>query len=204
MFRSNRRIVVTGGPGGGKSSLTQALRAEDPDARRWVPVPEGASMLIGAGLAPRTKAFQKAVVRLQMTLEDAIAAVLREDGGPAGRVMVCDRGTLDSLAYWRLGGWDDREFVDLTGMGLDEHLQRYDGVIHLQTTAIGAEAHYQRGRHAGRHECPEEAARIDALCAEAWQGHERFVSITNADRDWPSKLAAALDVLNHWIEDPTH
>jgi predicted ATPase len=200
MSARRERFVLTGGPGGGKSSVAEALRASDPNAERWMLVPEAASLMLSAGLSQGTKRFQAGVVRVQLALEDSIAAALDDDPGPDDRVMVCDRGTLDSLAYWRLCGWDDKEFFDVTGLTLAEHLGRYDGVIHLETTAIGAEDHYRRGQGTGRLEPPEEAAHIDALIAEAWRDHKRLVRIDNAGRDWPTKLDAALDVIQRWSE----
>lgn len=194
-----RRIVLSGGPGGGKSSLMRELRAEDPDAERYLLVPEAASLLISAGLESRTKPFQRQVVRLQIALEDAVAAAAGDCGDGAGKVLICDRGTIDSLAYWRLGGWDEQEFFDLTGMGLEDHLRRYYGVICLQTTAIGAEVHYHRGTATGRNEDLREAAEIDALCNQAWSSHPRYELIENAGRDWPAKSRAARDVLRRWL-----
>jgi hypothetical protein len=192
---SLRRIVLTGGPGGGKSTLLRELRAEDPNSRRWVLVPEAATILLSAGLAPGTQVFQQAVVRLQVTLEDACL-----EGDVAGRAFICDRGTVDSLAYWRLSGWDEREFFAATGMGPQAHLGRYFGAIHLQTAAIGAEEHYRRWPEAVRRERLEQAARIDSLCAQVWSGHPRYVLIENAGRDWQAKSRAAHEVLRQWLQ----
>ncbi len=199
-----RRIVLTGGPGGGKSTFISELQAEDPRGERWLPVPEAASLLLSAGLVRGEKAFQQAVVRLQIALEDAVA-----EGAGAGtgtgrtvrgdRILLCDRGTVDSLAYWRLGGWDEQAFFDLLGMSHQDHLRRYFGVIHMQTSAVGAEAHYQAGPQTVRNELPEQAARIDALCAEVWRGHRRYALIENAGRDWGAKARAAREVLDRWL-----
>ena len=194
-----RRIVLTGGPGGGKSTLMAELRAEDPQAERWLLVPEAARLLLSAGLVQGSKHFQREVVRLQIALEGGVArGGDRTEDGP-GRTLICDRGTLDSLAYWRLGGWDDQEFVDLTRMDLEAHRARYDGVIHLQTSAIDAEGHYAHGAEAGRKESLRQATEIDRLCGQAWAGHPRYVLVENAGRDWAAKLQAAHDVLRQWM-----
>ena len=150
-------------------------------------------MLLSAGLRIGTKAFQQAVVQLQMAQEGICAA-----GAPPDCVLVCDRGTVDSLAYWRLSGWEERDFYAVTGMGLAEHLDRYFGVIHLQSAAIGAEACYRRWPEAVRRERLEQAARIDALCGEVWSAHPRYVLIDNAGRDWRDKSRAAREVLAQW------
>jgi len=193
-----RRIVMTGGPGGGKSSLIRELRAEDPHAERWLEVPEAASLLMSAGLVAGQKPFQIAVVHLQMALEENIMEGAGGRGSPE-RVLLCDRGTVDSFSYWRLAGWDEQEFFDVTQMSYEKHLRRYDGVIHMQTTAIGTESAYKSGPDTPRLEPPSEAIEIDAQCARAWQGHERWALIENAGRDWQAKSQAAREVLSRWV-----
>ena len=90
-------------------------------------------MLFRAGLDPRQKEFQRAVVKLQMALEAVCAEATR-----SGQVLICHRGTLDPLAYWLRNGWDEGEFFRLTGMSPEAHVGRYVGVLQLQTAAIGA------------------------------------------------------------------
>jgi hypothetical protein len=187
------RIVLTGGPGGGKSTLMRELRAADPQGERWLMVPEAAPLLFQAGLDARKRGFQQAVVRLQIALEE----ICVEAAGPR-QALLCHRGTLDALAYWLRNGWDEDEFFEATGMSRGEHHQRYFGVIHLQTAAIGAEDYYCRWPDAHRPETVVQAAETDRLCARAWRGHPRYVLIENAGRDWAAKARAARDLLARW------
>jgi AAA domain len=114
-------------------------------------------------------------------------------------VLVCHRGALDALAYWRRNGWQEADFFALTATRREEYLRRYEGVIHLQTAAIGAEPHYRRTPEAHRSETLAKAAEIDALCAAAWQAHPRYTLIANDGRDWPVKARAAQDLLQSWL-----
>ena len=186
--------MLTGGPGGGKTELMRELRADDPYAERWILVPEAAPLLFQAGLDGREKRFQWAVVQLQIALEESCAKSACPE-----QVLICHRGTLDPLAYWLRNGWDESEFFECTAMSRDEHYRRYFGVIHLQTAAIGAEAHYRRWPDAHRPETLAQAAEIDRLCVHAWRGHPRYVLIDNADRDWLEKARAARSVLTRWL-----
>ncbi len=179
------RFVLTGGPGFGKTTLMAQLRAEDPPAQRWVPVPEAAPLLFRAGLDGRQPCFQAAVARLQIALEAACAQASRP-----GQLLVCHRGTLDALAYWRRNGWAEQDFFAATATSREDHLHRYQGVIHLQTTAIGALAHYQRWPDAHR---PETSA-------EAWHAHPGYVLITNGGRDWEAMARAARKQLDSWLD----
>jgi predicted ATPase len=188
-------VVLTGGPGGGKTTLMRELRASDPQARRWLLVPEAAPLLFQTGLNGRKKLFQRAVVQLQITLEQICA-----EAASQGQILVCHRGTLDALAYWLRNGWEEQEFFPMIGMTREEHLRRYTGVIHLQTTAIGAASHYSRWPDAHRPETRAEAAEIDHLCVSAWESHPRYVWVENAGRDWPAKAQVVCDVLANWLE----
>ena len=185
-----QRIVLTGGPCGGKTTLMREMRAADSGCERWLVTPEIAPFLFSAGLDPSPERFEPAVARVQMALEDACAAAARP-----GQIMLCHRGSLDPLAYWRrAGGGDERLFFELTGSTRDDHLRRYDGVLHMQTTAIGAAWDYRAWPDGPRLETPEEAARIDELCLGAWSGHPHRV-VAQAQPDWPGKSQIARDAL---------
>ena len=91
------RIVVTGGPGGGKTTAADLFRREL--GEQIVLVPEAATILYTGGF-PRSqevdvrKASQRAIYQVQRNLEDAQSAKFGE------RILVCDRGTVDGAAYW--------------------------------------------------------------------------------------------------------
>jgi predicted ATPase len=179
-------VVLTGGPGGGKTALLRELRAEDPRACRWLLVPEAAPLLFQVGLDARRQDFQRAVVRLQTALEDACRGAARP-----GQVLLCHRGTLDALAYWLHRGWAEDEFFAFTATTRGQHLGRYAGVLHLVTAALGAEEHYRRWPDAHRPETAAQAAQIDRLCGRAWAGHPGYVRIDNAGDGWAGKARAA-------------
>jgi predicted ATPase len=120
-----RRVVLTGGPGAGKTAVLELARRTL--CGHVALVPESASILFRGGF-PREEeevarcAAQRAIVRVQRELE-TIA-----DARPDARLVLCDRGTLDSLAYWPRS--PDDFFADLeTTEALQ--LARYDVVIHV-------------------------------------------------------------------------
>jgi hypothetical protein len=93
----NRRIVLTGGPGAGKTAVLEVVRrrfCEHVDV-----LPESESILFGGGFPRRMtdaggRAAQRAIFHVQHELEILSAAE------PAIAVTLCDRGTIDGLAYW--------------------------------------------------------------------------------------------------------
>lgn len=167
-----RRIVVTGGPGAGKTAALELARRV---FSRNVSVLKEAASIIFTGGFPRNpdpdgqRSVQRAIFHVQVELERMV------ENHPHTRLVLCDRGTIDGLAYWP----DDAEsFWRDLGTTLDEQLARYDSVIHLRSPSA-REGYEMNGI---RIETAAEAARIDARIAKAWERHpRRFVIESSMD-----------------------
>jgi predicted ATPase len=178
-----RRIVLTGGPGAGKTAVLELVRQYF--CRHVQVLPESASILFGGGF-PRVqhpagrKAAQRAIFFVQRELEFAA------DGTDNPAIVLCDRGTVDGTAYWPGPDefWQSLETTKATQLG------RYDAVIHLRTPPL---AGYNR-QNPLRTESAAEALAIDERIAQAWEGHPRrhFVEST---ADFLSKARTAVNVL---------
>ena len=91
-----RLVVVTGGPGAGKTALLEVAQREL--CRHVVVLPEAASILWRGQFPRRTslaarQAAQRLIARLQLELQ----RMTLEEGHAA--LILCDRGTLDGLLY---------------------------------------------------------------------------------------------------------
>ncbi len=163
------RIVLTGGPGGGKTTAADLFRREIGDA--VVIVPEAATILFQGGF-PRSgeghalSYAQTAIFNVQRNLEDVQAALY------PGRTLLCDRGTVDGAAYWPDGDGDYFQFVGTT---LEAELRRYDAVIFFETAAVGGAS--IEGGNPVRTETMEEAVRLDAKLRALWGRHPRFILV---------------------------
>jgi len=145
-----RRIVLTGGPGAGKTALLELVRQSF--CAHVKVLPEAASVIFGGGF-PREdddacrRAAQRAIYYVQRELE-----ATGDSHNPA--IVLCDRGTVDGAAYW---SGPPEEFWSSLRTTLVDELRRYDAVIHLKTP--GAD-------HGYNHENPlrtESAAAAAAL-----------------------------------------
>lgn len=167
-----KTIVLTGGPGAGKTAVLELIRQSFCD--HVVVLPEAASLLFGGGFPRRPelharRAAQRAIFYVQRELERCAG----EAAVPA--IMLCDRGTVDGAAYWP--GPD--ELWGEVGTSRERELSRYATVIHLRTPA--AARGYDRSNPV-RTESAAEAAAIDERILEVWEGHpHRFVVESTAD-----------------------
>lgn len=182
-----RRVVVTGGPGAGKTAILEFMHLAF--CRHVVILPEAAGILFKGGF-PRDeapvglRALQQAIFQVQRQLEAATA-----DDNAA--VVVCDRGTPDGSAYWPGPGtlWSA---VDTTQ---EAELARYDAVIHLRTPSTENGYNY---RNPLRIETPEEALAIDARIAELWRDHPGYVEVPATD-DFLVKARSALELMRDQV-----
>jgi predicted ATPase len=198
------RIVVTGGPGAGKTAVLELARR---DLCRHVEVlPESASIVFRGGF-PRRKGeserrcAQRAIYRVQAELERMMLLNHRPNEGDEGNdndnvveVGLCDRGTLDTLAYWP-GAWSD--FFHELGTTMEQELARYAMVIHL---AVPEDPSSYRQSEI-RCETHREAQAIDARLFEVWASHPNRVRIDGTE-DFLVKAKHALAALRSGI--PRH
>jgi len=184
-IHERRRIVLTGGPGAGKTAVLELVRGML--CRHLRVVPESASILFGGGFpradtAVARKAAQLAIFAVQRQLE----AVFEAEEPPA--LALCDRGTVDALAYWPGSG---REFWEAVHSSREAELARYAAVIHLRPPDA---RHGWENRNPLRPETAAQAAAIDARIAAAWEGHPRRTFIESAP-DFLAKARRAVEAI---------
>lgn len=178
-----RHVVLTGGPGAGKTAVLELIRRSFCVHVRVLP--EAAGIVFGGGF-PRgergglLQAAQRAIFYVQRELESGA-----DSENPA--VVLCDRGTVDGGAYWPGPG----ELWSSVGTTLDEQLRRYDAVIHLRTPAIGSGYNHQNPL---RVESATEALAVDEKIARAWGKHQRRF-IVEASPDFLAKAARVIAIL---------
>jgi len=185
-----RRVVLTGGPGAGKTALLELIRRSL--CSHVKVLPEAAGVVFGGGF-PREddpacrRAAQRAIFYVQRELE-----VTGDNHDPA--IVLCDRGTVDGLAYWP--GPPD-EFWSSIHTTLEVELARYHAVIHLRTPA--AERGYNH-QNPLRTESAAAAADIDSRILQAWERHPRRFVVESA-AEFLDKAARALEILRGELPD---
>jgi len=186
------RIVLTGGPGGGKTTAADLFRREI--GEQVVVVPESATILFGGGF-PRGRGLeacrsaQSAIFHVQRCIEDVQSASFPD------RVLLCDRGTLDGAAYWPDG---DRDFFQAMGTTFEDELARYDAVVFFETAAVAGTA--IEGGNPIRTESLSEAVLIDSRLRELWSRHERFLFVPNSS-SFLQKITRGLGLLNDLVAE---
>ncbi|MCB9727896.1 MAG: ATP-binding protein [Deltaproteobacteria bacterium] len=189
------RIVLTGGPGAGKTTAADLFRRELGD--RVVVVPEAATMLFGGGFPRHTQpdsvqAAQRAIFYVQRGVEDTQAASFPR------RILLCDRGTVDGAAYWpqERGGADG--FFQALDTTHQAELARYDGVIFFETAAVGGLS--IEGGNPVRNENLERAVALDARLRELWSSHPRFVFVPHS-ASFMQKITTGLGALDQMVRE---
>ena len=179
---TTKLVVLTGGPGAGKTAVLEMARRVF--CTHVTILPEAASLLFSGGF-PRhgsdagRRAVQRGIFHVQRELE----RLALEEGESA--VALCDRGTIDGLAYWP--GSVESFWQDVNADPQRE-LSRYTAVIHMETPSANGGYNTQNPLRA---ESAFEARVINDRILDAWKNHPRRSTIFSTT-DFLDKAVAAL------------
>lgn len=128
--------------------------------------------------------FQENLIKVMIAMERTfftLASTCKQNC-----IVICDRGIMDATAYmakesWgrllKSNGWNAVELRD----------NRYNQIIHLVTSADGAESYYNCEDNPCRTEGLELARELDRRTAEAWVGHP-YIDVLDNSTDFDTKM----------------
>lgn len=200
------RIVLTGGPCGGKSTAVATISNRLLSLGfRVFRVPEAATLLLtGSGINPGTlsekerQVFETTMIKTKIALEDHFYNIAKAGDQPC--VIICDRGTMDTAAYMSEESFHvmlDEENWNL----VDLRDKRYDAIIHLVTAAIGAEKFYTTENNDVRRENLQQARDLDFKVLNAWIGHPRIRIVDNST-DFQNKISRIEQIICQAVGAP--
>jgi predicted ATPase len=185
-----RKIVLTGGPGAGKTVISMHLAALHGISR----VPEAATAVYTQmqtrwdrlDIAGR-RLVQRRIYEHQLELENSVAQ-------STGKTILLDRGTLDGATYWP-DGPDD--YWQQLGTTRQAEMNRYYGVIWLESSAaLGL--YDGDSSNTRRHEDAQGAIAAGERLLALWEGHPRLKRVA-AEQNLETKIQAVDHILSEWI-----
>jgi hypothetical protein len=176
-----RLVVLTGGPGAGKTAVLEIIRKQL--CQHAVILPEAASIIYGGGFwrmqsLTAVRAAQRAIMHVQHEME---RLVLDEGLWALG---LCDRGLLDGMAYWP---GDESDFWREANMTVQDAYSRYHAVIHLRVPTENLGYNHINPL---RIETARQAQAIDARIAAIWSRHPNY-HVIDSQQDFLEKAKAA-------------
>ena len=177
-----KKIVLTGGPCSGKTTVLGAIKEEFGD--KVILVPEVATVILGGGFPIPGKDLewsnqwqeylQAAVLPLQKSFEKAYELKAENNGS---KIMICDRGILDGAIYTKGG---IASFCEKYDVNEQEALDEYDAIIHLVSLAVISPEKYGKTNNDQRFENIDVAKKLEKAAIAVWEKHNHRIII---DRD---------------------
>lgn len=189
--RETQLIVITGGPGAGKTAVLEMSKKVL--CEHVAILPEAASIVFGGGFwrlhSPSAKlAAQRAIFHIQVEMEKLVI------GERTWSIGLCDRGTLDGLAYWPES---TESFWEMGKSDAKQEYSKYLAVIHLRspTDLLG----YNQ-QNPLRIETSDQAKLIDEKIATAWAEHPNYEVVASSE-NFLTKAQAAMKLISKYIPE---
>lgn len=200
-------FVLTGGPCGGKSTIQKHL-AEASISAGYIPIflPEMATKVMASGIKPdeqilSTLDFQRLILRQQLGQENDYQLLLKATKNTDKKILIfLDRGINDAKSYVSDSLW--KQILASENLTEQDVFRRYDMVLHLVTTAYGAEQYYTLANNPERYENTIEKARMaEDANRKVYIGHPSVKYFDNST-DFPGKIERVLDAVFSFLGKP--
>ena len=205
------KIVLTGGPCGGKTSSLEILKTKlSNKGYNVMIVQEVATDLMQRGISSETlgrENFQKKVLKWQIEKEQIYIRKLQEMNQIG--ILICDRGTLDGKAFCEMY-WDEtsegisgeelfNRIVENLGLSEEELYSRYDKVIHFLSTAVDLPNQYNLYTNTIRQEDVRQSIEADEILQRIWSVHPERVILDNST-SFCEKVDRAVDEILSYVK----
>lgn len=185
------KIVLDGGPCAGKTTMLSIIleRVQQLGFYPFI-VPEAATALFSMGFHPKDMGgipFQRAIVDIQLRNENFIEDYATKLAQAKNKkpLIIYDRGMLTGAAYldqkYSILEEFQSQVLEEFGLTVESTRARYEGVIYLDSAALGAEEYYTLTNNAARTETVEEARVLNEHGKKAWLGHPHLCVIPNTN-----------------------
>ena len=196
-----KRIVLTGGPGSGKTSVLGKIeQVFSAQGYKVIVVDETATYLINKGIKPFGDGalsmvdFQEIVMKLQLAKENVIDRAI-EMMPDENVIVVYDRGIIDNSAYIN----QEELFEVLSRINnvksVSDLMNKYDFVINL----VGSKDFYTTENNKARSEDISEALDLGNRTLKAWLGH-KLLKIVLPKETLDDKIREVLNIIKELLK----
>lgn len=184
-------IVLTGGPGAGKTAVLEATRKLL--CEHVAILPEAAGIVFRGGFwrlnsQSARMAAQRAIFHVQSEMENLV------NGENKWGIGLCDRGTIDGFAYWT---GTEADFWKTFNTTQEKEFSRYSAVIHLRSPSLENGYNFQNPI---RVESSEEAQKIDERIHQVWRSHPNYWMIPST-KSFLEKINKAFAKIQDFVPD---
>lgn len=197
------KIVLTGGPCGGKTSVLSKIEENLTELGfHIIVVPESATEIIKSGIKPfgdykiDMLDFQRLILDHQLLKEKVFESAVNFYPKDDKFIIIYDRGVLDNKAYINQELFN--QLLNEKGLKELDLMDHYDMVLHLVTAASVS---YTLDNNSARSESAEQAIELDAKTLNAWLGHTNL-KVINCTETFEEKIQNVLNEVNNLIGNP--
>jgi len=184
-----RKVVLTGGPCAGKTSVMNILRAKLDDQAVFVEeaatqvFTEGQEVPVASWSPGDWMRLQRRITVRQLELEAAAVAVAEWTGR---EFVICDRAPCDNTAYPQ----GNEAVAELMSTRRADVHARYAQVFHLESLATAQPDRFSQNGNTARYETLAEAQDLELRARAAWLNHPHWVFL--AGRQSVDELATSI------------